>query len=122
MRAILLAGLILVCVVGAVGAAEVVSARDRYYDGLSRVIKENLDDVQACLRKVESYINENKKLIEDMLKAPDSLEIVGQKKAKITPQARFNRAMAELSEKYPGIGQKIMMLNIRALIPPIENK
>ena len=122
MKVALIIGLILICGIGSICFAQGLSARDKYYDGLSRVIEVSIDNPQACLKKVESYINRNKKVIERMLTEPISFKSTGSGEAEITPQARFNRAMAELSAKYPEVGQKIMIANIKALIPPVEDK
>jgi len=37
-----------------------------FYDGLSDVIEQNLNDAQGCLKAVEKYLKDNKKLIDTM--------------------------------------------------------
>ena len=122
--------ILVVFVVGGTCFAQATSARDKYYNELSKIIEANVDNPQACVKGVESFLNNSKKLIDDMVKEqittldePLDYESMMTEAAKTTtPQARFNQAMAKLSEKYPEAGQKIMMLNIRALIPPIDEK
>ena len=128
MRIICLIAVLVVFVAGGAGFAETVSSRDKYYDGLSEIIEENMDNPQYCLKRVESFLNNSKKLIDGMIKEqitalekPIDYVPVRTEDVKITPQARFNRAMNKFSKQYPQEGEKIMFLNIRALIPPIED-
>lgn len=128
MKVIYLVVFLLVFVVGGLCFAETASPRDRYYDGLSGIIEDNIDDPQRCVAGVESFLNRNQKLIDDMIKAqivdlesPPEYVPVKAEDVKVTPQASFNRAMAEFSKQYPQAGEKIMVLNIRALMLPIKD-